>query len=208
MKLIYNYQTNTHQLYNLVDDPTESHDLATTQPETVMRLARALAQKLDATWDPRFGILKPTIGTSAPSGNVISIPNNSTVDADADGLADIAEDPNLNGLVDPTETDPDNDNTDGDGTSDGGEVRTGTNPLDPSDDFVGQWITEPTGGFTATWPSKPGAFYEIQTTDDLTDWSAPPVATDIPANNSGTTTSYTVPASIDLQRFYRIALLP
>jgi len=208
MKLIYNYQTNTHQLYNLVDDPTESHDLAAAHPETVMRLARALAQKLDATWDPRFGILKPTIGTSAPPGNVISIPNNSTVDADADGLADIAEDPNLNGLVDPSETDPDNDNTDGDGTSDGGEVRTGTNPLDPSDDFVGQWITEPTGGFTATWPSKPGAFYEIQTTDDLTDWSAPPVATDIPASNSGTTTSYTVPASIDLQRFYRIALLP
>ena len=114
----------------------------------------------------------------------------------------------MDGLVDSTETDPDNDNTDGDGTSDGAELRTGTDPLDPASDFVGVWALDMASGFTATWPSAPGAFYEIQTTDDLTDWSDPPIVTDLPASDPGTTTSHTIPASDDPQRFYRIGLLP
>ena len=170
-------------------------------------MARALAQQLDATWGPR-GVLTPTIATTAPNGNVVSIPNDPLVDVDGDGLADTLEDPDLDGLVDASETDPDNDNTDGDGTPDGAEVRTGTDPLDPESDFVGEWVSEAAGGFTATWPSAPGAFYEIQTTDDLTDWSDPPIATGIPASDPGATTSHTVPASGDPQRFYRIGLLP
>jgi arylsulfatase A-like enzyme len=207
MKLIYNYQSNSHQLYNLADDPTESNNLATSDPNTLTRMARALAQQLDSTWGSR-GVLTPTIATTAPNGNVVSIPNDPLVDVDGDGLADTLEDPDLDGLVALTETDPDNDNTDGDGTPDGAEVRTGTDPLDPESDFVGEWVSEAAGGFTATWPSAPGAVYEIQTTDDLTDWSDPPIATGIPASDPGTTTSHTVPASGDLQRFYRIALLP
>ena len=52
MKLIYNYQTNYHQLYDLAADPTESNDLASSQPDTVTRMARALAQRLDRLWGP------------------------------------------------------------------------------------------------------------------------------------------------------------
>ena len=207
MKLIYNYQNNTHQLFNLADDPTESVDLAASQPETLTRMTRALAQRLDTTWGAA-GPLIPRVATTAPNGNVVSITNDPSVDVDADGLADTVEDPDLDGLVDAGELDPDNDNTDGDGTIDGAEVRTGTDPLDPSDDFVGEWAGDGTGGFTATWPSAPGAFYEIQTTDDLTEWIDTPLATGIPANDPGTTTSYTIPASGDPQRFYRIGLLP
>jgi len=208
MKLIYNYQNNTRQLYNLADDPTESNNLASSQPETVMRMARALARKLDATWGP-WGVLKPTIATTAPPGNVVSIPDDPAIDLDADGLADTAEDPNLNGLVDSGETDPDNDNTDGDRTPDGAEIRTGTDPLDPASDFTGQLAPNPGGGgFQITWPSKPGATYEIQTSDSLADWSEPPVATDIPASESGNTTTYELPPTTEPRRFYRIVLLP
>jgi arylsulfatase A-like enzyme len=204
MKLIYNYQSNTHQLYNLAADPTESNNLAAAQPETVMRMARALAQGLDATWGAR-GPLIPTISTTAPNGNVVSIPDNPGVDVDDDGLADTTEDPDLDGLVDPGETDPDNDNTDGDRTPDGDEVRTGTDPLDPSSDFTGVLTPEPGGGFTITWPSKPGASYEIRTSDDLADWPAPPLAT-VPAADPGTTTTYILPATTDPRRFYRVGL--
>ena len=51
-------------------------------------------------------------------------------DDDNDGLLDIEEDVNGNGIVDPGETDPLNADTDGDGTDDGYEVRIGTDPLD------------------------------------------------------------------------------
>jgi len=154
------------------------------------------------------GVLTPTIATTAPNGNVVSIPNDPLVDVDGDGLADTLEDPDLDGLVDAAETDPDNDNTDGDDTPDGAELRTGTDPLDPENDFVGEWVSEAAGGFIATWPSAPGAFYDIQTSSNLTEWVEDSIATDIPASDPGTTTSHTVPASGDPQRFYRIGLLP
>lgn len=204
MKLIYNFAGNTHQLYNLANDPTESNDLALSEPETLARMARALAQKLDATWGTA-GELKPRI---VARDNVVSIPDDPSVDVDGDGIDDTSEDPNLNGLVDSGETDPDNENTDGDATSDGAEVRTGTDPLNPADDFVGAWVPETGGGFAATWPSAPGAYYEIQTSSNLAGWSEAPVATGIPASDPGTNTSYTIPASSDPQRFYRIGLLP
>lgn len=207
MKLIYNYQDNSHQLYNIAEDPTESIDLAANLPHTLTRMTRALAQELDLIWGPN-GVLTPTVATTAPNGNCVSIPEVPGIDVDYDGSADTAEDPNLNGLVDAGELDPDNDNTDGDGTIDGAEIRTGTDPLDPASDFIGEWVHDGAGGFTATWPSAPGAFYEIQTTDDLTEWVETPIATSIPASNPGTNTSYVIPASGDIQRFYRVGLLP
>ena len=90
LKLIYNYQSNSHQLYNLAVDPTESNDLAASQPETLTLMTRKLAQRLSANWGAR-GPLIPTVSTTAPNGNVVSIPNNPAVDVDADGLADTAE---------------------------------------------------------------------------------------------------------------------
>jgi hypothetical protein len=131
------------------------------------------------------------------------------VDIDGDELDDNTEDPNRNGLVDPGETDPDNDNTDGDRTPDGAETRTGTDPLDPSSDFHGILTPDPGGGgeFLITWPSKPGASYKIQTSDNLSDWPDPPLAT-VSAADPGTTTTYILPATPDPRRFYRVGLLP
>ena len=107
LKLIYNFKDNSHQLYNLASDPTESTNLASSQPDTTMMMARALAEKLDATWGPS-GVLLPIIDSSAPEGNVVSIPHSPSVDIDQDGLPDNTEDANSNGLVDVGETSPDN----------------------------------------------------------------------------------------------------
>lgn len=63
-------------------------------------------------------------------------------DEDSDGLSNGVEDRNLNGIVDPGETDPENPDTDGDGLLDGVEDRNGdgevgegeTDPLNPDSD--------------------------------------------------------------------------
>lgn len=203
MKLIYNYQTNSHQLYDLATDPTESNDLAGARPETVTRMARSLAQGLDATWGSP-GVLRPTIATTAPNGNVVSIPDNPAVDVDADGLADTFEDDDLDGLVDPGETDPDMDNTDGDNILDGAELRLGTDPLDPSSYFHLQGAPQPDHSILLTWPSQPGVFFDISSSNDLDDWNT--IATDVPAANPGATTSYPVPPTAAPDRFFRIGL--
>ncbi|RKG86455.1 DUF11 domain-containing protein [Corallococcus sp. CA049B] len=56
-------------------------------------------------------------------------------DTDGDGLSDGEEDTNANGIRDASESDPNNADTDGGGVSDGVEVKGGTDPLDPDDDF-------------------------------------------------------------------------
>jgi hypothetical protein len=53
-----------------------------------------------------------------------------SADSDSDGLLDGVEDVNLNGLVDPGETDPGDDDSDDDGWTDGAEISAGTDPLD------------------------------------------------------------------------------
>jgi hypothetical protein len=60
---------------------------------------------------------------------VVSIPNQGAIDLDQDGIADRDEDANINGLVDPGETNPDNDNSDGYATPDGAELRLGHHSL-------------------------------------------------------------------------------
>ena len=205
MKLIYNFQNNTHQLYNLATDPTETTNRAASQPDEVMRLARRLAQKLDSEWGPA-GVLLPVIASTAPPGNVVSIPNQGAIDLDRDGIDDRNEDPNLNGLVDPGETDPDNDNSDGDRTLDGNELRTGTDPLDASSDFIGTLAPAAGASRTITWPSKPGAFYRVETSTTLTaaEWDL--IADNVPAHAQNASTTYLLPPGIDPARFYRVRL--
>jgi len=60
-------------------------------------------------------------------------------DTDGDGLSDGEEDVNHNGRRDTGETDPSDRDTDDGGVSDGQEVLTdGTDPLEPSDDILGE----------------------------------------------------------------------
>lgn len=204
LKLIYNFQSNTHELYNLASDPTESTDLAAAQPETAMALTRRLAQMLDDEWGP-YGVLLPTISSTAPAGNVVSIPDTASIDLDNDGIDDREEDPNLNGLVDPGETDPDNDNSDNDNINDGAELRLGTDPLDPNSSFYLRGDPQPDGSLSLTWPSQPGTSFEVRSSTDLSDWSTL-IEANYPADDPGTSTSYTTPASAEPREFYRIGL--
>ena len=59
-----------------------------------------------------------------------------TSDSDGDGLTDIQEDRNSNGLVDEGETSWSDADTDGGGESDGTEVAAGRDPLDRKDDYT------------------------------------------------------------------------
>jgi len=59
-------------------------------------------------------------------------PADDLADRDNDGLLDVEEDRNVNGMVDEGETDPNNPDSDGDGLPDGVEVE-GENPTDPLD---------------------------------------------------------------------------
>lgn len=58
-KLIYNYKTATHELYDLSTDIGEAHDLSATHPTIVRRLSRTLGQHLR-----RMGAQRPSFTTS------------------------------------------------------------------------------------------------------------------------------------------------
>ncbi len=57
-------------------------------------------------------------------------------DTDGDGIPDLQEDANGNGILDTGETDQFNTDSDGGGESDGSEVRASRNPLDRTDDLT------------------------------------------------------------------------
>ncbi|MCU0781282.1 MAG: hypothetical protein MUF04_09310 [Akkermansiaceae bacterium] len=145
----------------------------------------------------------PTFASNRTADPFVS-PNLPSVDVDADGIPDNTEDPNLNGLLDPGETNPDSDNTDGDPTRDGDEIKTGTNPLDASSFF--RLTPQRSGGrFLITWPSAPGALYRIEASSDLatTPWTL--VQDNVPAS-SGATTTYDLGPIQPGHRFFRASL--
>lgn len=94
------------QLFNLKEDISESNDLAQepAHQERLMRMARALIRELNRA-DAQYPALKKDgkiIGTA-----YIRMPDLPEVDSDGDGVPDLVEDANGNGMVDPGETDPD-----------------------------------------------------------------------------------------------------
>ncbi|MCP5545908.1 MAG: sulfatase-like hydrolase/transferase [Akkermansiaceae bacterium] len=224
-KLIYSYVTSSpdistalplgsFELYDLATDIHEANNLAASEPARVMTMARAMVASLEAHGAP-YPILKAYdadlagLGLPANTDDVhpVILPESPGVDVDGDGLDDNAEDPNRNGLVDPGETDPANENTDGDRTPDGAEARTGTNPLDPSDDFRLAATMESGNSLLLSWPSKPGASYQILATEDLLHWPAAPLAA-VDAAAAGNLTTYEVPMGTADQQFFRVLLLP
>lgn len=195
-KLIYNYASNSYELYNLAADLSEGTNLSTSQPERVMAMARKMARQLaDA------GAQWPTLAAGGAADH-FSTPSLPVVDVDGDGIPDNTEDPNSNGLVDAGETDPDAGDSDGDSTLDGDEIRTGTNPLDGTS-FFRAIPRESDGRFVIRWPSKPGASYRIETSATLNGaWSI--VADNVPAS-SGSETDFDT-GDIDTRAFFRVAL--
>lgn len=105
-KLIYLWEEERFLMYNLANDPTENNNLAPSQPEKVLQMARGMARQFSKEWGSRFGTIWPTYpaaGKGALSLSAIM----GDLDLDGDGIRDADEDTNANGLVDPGETDPD-----------------------------------------------------------------------------------------------------
>lgn len=94
------------QLFNLKDDISESNDLAQDPAHQVrlMRMARALIRELNQV-DAQYPVLKKDGKIIATA--YIRMPDLPDVDSDGDGVPDLIEDANGNGLIDPGETDPD-----------------------------------------------------------------------------------------------------
>ena len=199
-KLIYNYASNSYELYNLANDISEATDLASSEPDQVMAMARRMARALHDA-----GAQWPTF-SSGGADDPYAMPALPGVDLDLDGLPDNDEDPNGNGLIDTGETDPDRDDSDGDRTLDGDELRTGTDPLNPTS-FFKATPSGVDGKLIITWPSKPGALYHIESSTTLTADSWSTVVDDHPAEAVGSSTSLDVGALGGSDRmFFRVSL--
>ncbi|NWK55056.1 sulfatase [Verrucomicrobiaceae bacterium N1E253] len=198
-KIIHQYSNGSTSLYNLANDIGESNNVAASHPERLMSMVRHLRQQLDAM-GAQYSVNKNTNQAVPPA-----LPNLPAVDVDQDGIPDLTEDKNQNGLVDPGETNPDNDNTDGDNINDGGEAKIGTDPLDLNSYFKQEQTLLGDGALQLTWPSSPTARFTIRSSTDLIDWSHI-VADDIAAAAVGSQTSYTLPHSSSAQHFYQVVL--
>ena len=122
------------------------------------RFARQLVE-MNALYAEKSGLPKPPLMPVFPD-----------VDNDGDGVFDLDEDINGNGLVDPGELDPDAVSTDGDATSDGAELRIGTDPLDPASAFTLEYFEGESGNVNLSWPSLPGTVFRIERSLSLSDW--------------------------------------
>jgi arylsulfatase A-like enzyme len=199
-KLIYDYQTGASKLYNMASDLSETNNLAASQPERVMAMSRDLARDLN-----RLGALFPErITNSVPVPPVM--PYLPLLDLDDDGVPDLQEDANTNGLQDAGETDPCLNDTDGDCTPDGAEIRTGTDPLNPASKFVMSLAAPGGPSRHFFWPSKAGAFYRVEQSRTLTPVSWETVADDVPGETGQT--FFDPPASHpgEAAQFYRVVL--
>jgi hypothetical protein len=212
-KLIYRFDSNLFELYDLASDPDESQNLAGAQPTRVMTMARAMARELDASWGV-YGKLWPTHNptqAATPARPLVddpfSMPSLPGVDIDLDGLADNSEDPNNNGLVDSGETNPDLSDSDEDGSPDGLELGTGSDPLDSSSSFVMEIDASTSGTIDATWPSIPGRDFLVEGSDDLDGWDI--LDENYPAAATGSTTSLSVELPEGADRYFiRITVNP
>lgn len=197
-KLIYDYQGGTNLLFDLARDPFETNNLAASEPERLMRMTRDLARELE-----RLDALFPErITNSAPVPP--TMPALPAVDLDGDGLADLAEDANANGLADAGETDPDRPDTDDDGTPDGAEARIGTDPLDAASRFAARLhLTNGPSG-QLVWPSRTGTLFRVERSPALLPAAWTPDIDNLPGTSNTTTHSILDPGTN--AHFYRVIL--
>lgn len=202
-KIIHRYLNRSWELYDLSTDIGETNNLATNptagNAERLMVMARRLASELH-----RMGAQFPTEDATGNTRGILT-PNLTSVDSDNDGVPDVNEDPNRNGLVDTGETNPDARDTDGDGTIDGAEARVGTNPLDPSSSFAAS-LELLADNLRLSWPSLPGATFAIHSSGDLADWSHVVVSGLPAAAEPARSTSYQMEVPAPDKRFFRVRL--
>lgn len=201
-KVIYYYETGRWELHNLAEDISEAFNLAGAQPVTLARTARKLVQRLESL-NAVYPVRISNNQVTRPS-----MPYDPNLDSDGDGVSDLDEDPNKNGIVDPGETDPDASDTDQDGMGDGDEEHAGTDPLDPASSFrLSLQAQAYSGPFSLSWPGRTSASYRLESTTNLASrqWSV--FADDI--SGQAGVLDFALPASTsekDGERFFRVLL--
>ncbi|MCP5538435.1 MAG: hypothetical protein H7A51_19655 [Akkermansiaceae bacterium] len=214
-KLAYRYSDDSFLLFNLATDPTESNDVAASEPARVVRMARAMARELDGKWGslgtiwPITGSATPRPATDDPFALPYHVDGRNTVDTDGDGLADLLEDIDGDGLVGLTETDSDNPNTDNDNIDDYSELRLDLDPLDPNSSFAVRPSLLSASSMRLAWPSAPGLSFNILYSDDLStpvkDWAV--LIPNVDAHSTLSETTQDIPVG-SARRFFSIELLP
>lgn len=209
-KLIYRYKTQSYELYNLATDFGEQTNLAgnSAYANQLMTLSRDFARALVAqdAQPPR-----DRLAAGNPETPLLVPATYPAADTDGDGLPDITEDANRNGIRDAGETDSGNTDTDTDDAPDGAEIRLGLDPLDARSHFgldLVPLVSE--GNIQCQWPSKPGLLFRLETSSTLLSdsWSSA-TGGDIDAAAAGMTTATKVslpPAGET--KFFRVRLLP
>jgi arylsulfatase A-like enzyme len=204
-KLIYRYKTKTYEMYDLATDVGEQSNLAAkptaANAKILMTSARKMIRGLVAL---DYQAPRDRLATGNPITPPI-MPVLATVDTDNDGIPDNTEDPNLNGWVDPGETDPDKQDSDDDGTVDGAEVRLGIDPLDSNSRFLARLEHLPNKS-QLIWPSMPGTLFSIYTSANLTDWSERLAAGLPAAPEPARSTIYEISSPSAGSQFFRVGL--
>jgi arylsulfatase A-like enzyme len=220
-KLATRYAEDTFLLFNLATDPTESFDLAASEPERVVQMARAMARDLDSKWRTVngekvtlwpvvSGTYPPRPGTDDPLFIPYDVDGRDTVDSDGDGLVDALEDIDSDGLVSATETGADASDTDDDGSDDYTEQRLNLDPRNGHEAFTARMAVAEGSTFRLIWPSVNGTYFNILAStnlqDDVENWqvAVPNVSADAVSNETSRVMGNLGPGS----SFYRIELLP
>jgi arylsulfatase A-like enzyme len=215
-KLMYGYEADQFLLFNLADDPTESNDLAASEPARVVTMARAMVRELDSKWGllgklwpVLAGTYQPRPGTDDPFFLPYEVDGRDAVDSDGDGLTDVLEDADGDGLVSAGETDSDDSDTDGDQTDDYSEFRLNLDPLDANSFFAVQSIPTSEESLLLKWPSVPNLLFNVRASEDLSipisDWEV--VESNVAAHETLNETMHSL--SIDSDRkFFSVELLP
>ncbi len=94
-------------------------------------LARPLDYEAEQSLSIRVRV-SDSVGLNFTRNFTIAVTDDTTEDADGDGLTEAEEDLNGNGILDAGETDPNEADTDGDGYNDRVERNGGSNPRDPN----------------------------------------------------------------------------
>jgi arylsulfatase A-like enzyme len=220
-KLLYRYDTDVFELYNLSDDRDETDDLAADQPEKVLTMARDMASELNDSWGV-YGALWPTFNPtqeSTPDRPLeddpflidFSVDGRDAIDSDGDGLVDAVEDADGDGLVGASETSADNSDTDGDSTDDYTETLLNLDPLDSNSYFTARIASTGNGTLDLAWPSAPSLFFSVRSSTDLSlpveDWTV--LIPSVEADDTLTETIQSITIDSDQEKeFYSVELLP
>lgn len=165
-KLVANYEKGSLELYDLANEAGEITNLSETQRGVRWQLWVRLRDYLKQV-NAQMPTLDPTYKGTSQGNFVLPAATGPLGDADSDGLDDAWE---FRELL--TYTFDDNGDEDQDGVTNAQELAQGTDPLVPNGLAITS-LTQPTSSqLKLTWNATPGASFVIESSTDLSEWTA------------------------------------